>query len=421
VFPGRGWNRKWPYWATLLVIRKRSGLRQAREPGRADRRRGTLMWMEGHRRWLTPAGFAVVALVVLANAGGKVGFGTSGRGLVLTVGAGVYAAATTVFLLSFRAPRPATIGLLLVIAAAATAIHHGDPTGPVVGLYLAMAFGPLRLDLRSAAAVAVAGVLVFDVGLAVDHSGVVFMLVVTGGAAFFFFMGTLLRNEHEQRSRADRLVVELEESRAAERAAATVAERARLAREMHDVLAHTLSGLVLQLDGATLLARLEGSDELTATVQRAQTLARDGLVEARDAISALRGDTLPGPERLADLVAEHQRFGGACQLVVTGEPVSLGPDARLAVYRTAQEALSNVRKHAPGAAVDLHLAWSDSGALLVVHDSGGDGHEVLDKSGAGYGLAGMSERAALLGGRLDAGPAHGGFRVELHVPAAVPA
>jgi signal transduction histidine kinase len=378
--------------------------------------------MEGRRRWLTPAGFAVVALVVLANAGGKVGFGTSGRGLVLTVGAAVYAAAATVFLLSFRASRPATIGLLLVIAAAATAIHHGDPDGPVVGLYLAMAFGPLRLDLRAAAAVAVAGVVVFDVELAVDHSGgAVFMVVVAGGAAFFFFMGTLLRNEHEQRTRADRLVVELEESRAAERTAAAFAERSRLAREMHDVLAHTLSGLVLQLDGATLLARVEGSDELTATVERAQTLAHDGLAEARDAISALRGDTLPGPERLTELVAEHQRAGGACQLVVTGDPVRLGPEARLAVFRTAQEALSNVRKHAPGAAVDLHLVWRDSGATLVVQDSGGDGHAVLDKAGAGYGLAGMSERAALLGGRLDAGPADGGFRVELHVPAAVPA
>jgi signal transduction histidine kinase len=404
------------------VTRKITVSRMVREPGRGGERRGTLMWMEGRRRWLTPAGFAVVALVVLANAGGKVGFGTSGRGLILTVGAAVYAAAATVFLLSFRASRPTTIGLLLVIAAAATAIHHGDPTGPVVGLYLAMAFAPLRLDLRAAAVVAAAGVLAFDVELAVDHSGgAVFMLVVSGGAAFFFFMGTLLRTEYEQRNRADRLVVELEVSRAAERAAAALAERSRLAREMHDVLAHTLSGLVLQLDGATLLARLEGSDELTATVERAQTLARDGLAEARDAISALRGDTLPGPERLGDLIAEHQHAGGSCQLAVTGNPVTLGPDARLAVYRTAQEALTNVRKHAPGAAVDLHLIWSDGGATLVVQDSGGDGHAVLDQTGAGYGLAGMSERAALLGGRLNAGPTDSGFRVELHVPAAVPA
>jgi signal transduction histidine kinase len=308
----------------------------------------------------------------------------------------------------------------LVIAVTATAIHHGDPDGPVVGLYLVMAFGPLRLDLRTAAVVSVVAVVGFDVELLIDNSSqIVFMLVVDGGAAFFFFMGTLLRTEHEQRTRADRLIVELEESRAAERAAAALAERSRLAREMHDVLAHTLSGLVLQLDGAKLLARAQRTDELAATVERAQGLARDGLSEARDAISALRGDSLPGPERLPELVAEHERAGGgACDLAVSGDPEALGPDARLAIYRTAQEALSNIRKHAPGAAVDVRLDWCAGVAILVVQDSGGDGHSLLDAAGAGYGLAGMAERAALLGGRLDAGRADGGFRVELHVPTA---
>jgi signal transduction histidine kinase len=228
------------------------------------------------------------------------------------IGLAVYVAAGVSFLLWDAAPRPVVIALLLVLAAAATLVHHADPNGPVVGLYLATAFAPLRLELRSALVVAAVGVAIFDAGLLIDAPNApVFILVVTGGAAFFFLLGALLRSEEEQRIRADHLVQELETSREAEKAAAAVAERARLAREMHDVLAHTLTGLVVQLDGARLLARSGEDGELAEIVQRAHGLARDGLSEARQAISALRGDVLPGPERLPALVNEHRRSGDA--------------------------------------------------------------------------------------------------------------
>jgi signal transduction histidine kinase len=369
-------------------------------------------------RWLTPAGLAIVALVIFANAFSNVGLGTSGKPLVVSVGVALYAVAAVLFLLWFEAAAWANIALLLVMAGASVATHHGDPTGTGgIGLYLGMVFAPLRLPLRTAAVVCVASALAFDVQLALeaDNPGV-FAVVVDGGAAFFFLMGVLLRAEHEQRTRADRLVRELEASREAERAAAAVAERSRLAREMHDVLAHTLSGLVLHLDGAKLLAGAGRVDELPDTLDRAQTLARDGLTEARAAISALRGDTVLGPEGLADLVAEHQQSGGDCALTIDGDPAALAPDARLAIYRTAQEALNNVRKHAPHAHVDMRLDCGEDGATLTVQDSGGTAHDVLDGSGAGYGLSGIAERAALLGGQFTAGPCGAGFRVELHVP-----
>lgn len=370
-------------------------------------------------RWLTPAGLAVVALVIFANAFGRVGLGTSGSALVVTVGLVVYAVAAVLFLHWFEAPAWGNVALLLVMAGASVAMHYGDPTGTGgIGLYLGMVFAPLRLPLRTAAVVCAVSALAFDVQLALEADNpLVFAVVVDGGAAFFFLMGVLLRVEHEQRSRADRLVRELETSREAERAAAAVAERSRLAREMHDVLAHTLSGLILHLDGAQLLARTGRADDLPDALDRAQTLARDGLAEARAAISALRGDTVLGPEGLADLVAEHRRTGGACSLAITGDPAALAPDARLAIYRTAQEALNNVRKHAPRARVDIRLTCDEAGAMLIVQDTGGKAHDVLDKSGFGYGLTGMSERAALVGGRLIAGPADGGFRVELRLPA----
>jgi signal transduction histidine kinase len=370
-------------------------------------------------RWLTPVGFAVIGLVVLAAGVGGVGFRTSGRGLEVTAAASAYAVVATIFLLRYRATRPTTIALLLLVAAAATAaVHHGDPNGPVVGLYLVMAFGPLRLDLRSAAAVAVASALGFDAELLADNPGrLVFVLAVDAGAFFFFLMGTLLRREHDHRAGADQLLAELERSRSAERAAAALAERSYLAREMHDILAHTLSGLVLQLNGAVLLARSEGARETATTVERAQGLAKDGLAEAKEVISTLRGDAMPGPEGLGNLLAGHCQAGGSCSLTVSGRSLELAADARLAIYRTAQEALNNVRKYAPGADVEVALTWADDGAVLVVQDSGPTGHVLVPAASSGYGIAGMSERAALLGGLLSAGPVEHGFRVELRVPA----
>ena len=139
--------------------------------------------------------------------------------------------------------------------------------------------------------------------------------------------------------------------------------------------------------------------------------------DVRQAITALHGDQLPGSELLPDLVDEHRRTSsGTCRLTVTGEPQLLPPDARLAVYRAAQEALSNVRKHAPGADVDVRLCWSPGEAVLVVEDRDGHRPAAPDRSGSGYGLTGMAERAQLLGGSLSAGPAECGFRVALRVP-----
>jgi signal transduction histidine kinase len=375
--------------------------------------------VEIRRRWLVPVGMAVIALMVAATVAGEVGVGRHGRPLLAGVALGCYVAAGLAFLFWVRAPRWAVVALLLVLAAAATVVHYADPGGPVVGLYLVTAFAPLRLPRTTAVAVATAAVLIFDLGLVVDAPNApVFIAVVTGGAAFFFLFGALLRSEQEQRLRADRLVVELEASLEAEKRAAAEAERARLARDMHDVLAHTLTGLVLQLDGARLQARSgHGDGDLAETVSRAHALARDGLSEARRAISTLRGDVLPGPELLPALVDEHRRsIDGECRLTIAGDPVPLSADSRVAVYRTAQEALNNVRKHAPGARVDVRLEWRPEEAVLTVDNATTHSAGSLHSTGAGYGLTGMAERAQLLGGHLESGPTADGFRVRLRLP-----
>jgi signal transduction histidine kinase len=304
------------------------------------------------------------------------------------------------------------------MAAAATATHHTDPGGTGgIGLYLGVAFAPLRLALRPAAAVAAMSVLMFDAHLLLAaEDRLVFHIVVTGGAAFFFLLGVLLRSEQVQRARAARLVHELEMSRQAERTAAALAERARLSRDMHDVLAHTLSGLVLHLEATALRARRDESP-LTEALERSHRLARDGLREAREAVQALRGDTVPGPDGLRDLVEQHERICEVpCSIEVDGPARPLSAEAALAVYRTAQEALANARKHAVGAPVSVLLRWSDEQAVLQVRNAGGVPHHSLDGSGLGTGLQGLAERAALAGGRLVAEAVEDGFRVELHVP-----
>jgi signal transduction histidine kinase len=185
---------------------------------------------------------------------------------------------------------------------------------------------------------------------------------------------------------------------------------------MHDVLAHSLSALALPLVGARLLARERGSDpEVVDSIERAHHLAASGLVEARQAIGALHGDDLPGPERLQQLAdAFAEQSSAKTSLEITGTPHEHASDARLALYRTAQEALTNIRKHSAADRVEIRLDYATDGTTLVVQDHG-PGAPVL--VGGGYGLSGMRERAELLGGQLNAGPTDDGFRVELWIPA----
>lgn len=216
----------------------------------------------------------------------------------------------------------------------------------------------------------------------------------------------------------ERLLMDLDRAQDAEVRAAALAERQRLAREMHDVLAHSLSGLTLQLEGARLLASENSADpRLADTIERAHHLARSGLQEARRAISMLRDEELPGPERLAGLAAEFESDSGLhCEFAVTGTPHPLDPQVRLALYRVAQEALTNILKHAQACRAEVRLCYQPHSTHLAVEDFG-SGHPAPVLESSGYGLTGMRERAELLGGRLTAAPTRTGFLVELWVPA----
>ncbi len=152
----------------------------------------------------------------------------------------------------------------------------------------------------------------------------------------------------QEKHRTEALLQEVLAGRDARIQAAALDERARLAREIHDILAHTLSALALQLEGGRLLAQQRpGDPAIVDTVDRASRLAREGLDETRRAVQALRGDALSGPEALPRLAADFERDTGIpCRLSIEGAPLLLSPEACLALYRTAQEALTNTRKHA---------------------------------------------------------------------------
>jgi signal transduction histidine kinase len=201
-------------------------------------------------------------------------------------------------------------------------------------------------------------------------------------------------------------------------------ERARIARELHDVVAHHISMIAVQAE----TARLTTPGMPAAGAQRLSEIgdtARAGLTEMRRLLGVLREDAeaetadrhpQPGLEQLPGLVDEARETSGAAyRLIISGAPVMVDPGVGLAAYRIVQEALTNARRHAPGAAVDVEVRYGDRELRLLVRDNG-PGPEAA-APGGGHGLPGMRERAAAVGGELRAGAATvGGFLVEACLP-----
>ncbi|MFB4268138.1 sensor histidine kinase [Nonomuraea sp. GTA35] len=197
-------------------------------------------------------------------------------------------------------------------------------------------------------------------------------------------------------------------------------ERARIARELHDVLAHSLGALGVQLDVAEALLTERGDVEgAVARIRRSRGLARDGLVEARAAVAALREDVPPLPDALGLLVTEHRRDHSVrAELRTTGTRRPISPAAEVCLLRTAREALTNAAKHAPGRPVTLDLSYGEHSVRLTVRNPSPARKHAGEQPArrTGYGLAGMRERVALAGGTLGAGPVGGTWEVRAEVP-----
>jgi signal transduction histidine kinase len=196
-------------------------------------------------------------------------------------------------------------------------------------------------------------------------------------------------------------------------------ERSRIARELHDVIGHSLTVSLLHVSSARL-ALQEDPDEALAALAEAERLGRQSLEEVRHAVGLLRDadessrTPLPGAEQLPTLVEGFRRAGIHVSYDVEGDPSGLLDTTGLTLYRILQEALTNVARHAPGAEVVVRLSVGARETVLTVHSAGRPGIP----NGNGVGLHSMRERAAALGGELAAGPVDTGWQVRATLPAA---
>ena len=365
---------------------------------------------------------AVIGFVVITSFQARPAPGGHGEALGVAVALIVFCGATIAAMWLTQAGSAAQLAVLLVAVVSAAALIGLQGNGAAfLGVFPAVCLAALVLPVRLSALIAgVAAAAVSAAWLANGRAPIAGIVLNDFGILAFFLLSLFARRLRESNQRAELLLAELEQTRAAQAQAAALAEGQRLAREMHDVLAHSLSGLVLNLEGARLLAAQGGADsQVGEAIDRAHRLARTGLEEARRAIGMLRDDALPGPERLADLAAEFEAGAGVpCKVAVTGDSErDLGTDGRLTFYRVTQEALTNIRKHAHAGRVEIRLAYEPSGTRLTIEDFDRCRERQAPPDGTGYGLTGMRERAELLGGTLTAGPTGGGFQVELWVPA----
>jgi signal transduction histidine kinase len=235
-------------------------------------------------------------------------------------------------------------------------------------------------------------------------------------------LGRNRRAYRVQAEQAAALLEQYERVRAEQRRADVLDERARIAREIHDVLAHSLGALGIQIQAAkALLTDHQDIDRAVQTLSVAQRMAADGLTETRRAVHALRVDTLPLAAELEGVVTTHrQRYQVPVTFETSGDARPLPPDASLALLRAAQEALVNAAKHAPGESIEVCLGYNqDDVRLSVVNRLDGVAAAALGPSSAGgYGLTGMRERLRLLGGTLLAGPRDGEWAVTADLPLA---
>ncbi|MET7884587.1 sensor histidine kinase [Streptomyces avermitilis] len=300
-----------------------------------------------------------------------------------------------------------SLALIAVLFGVAIVAQTAGFQVPALVIWCGCAVSALeRLPLAAALPVTTAALAAYAV---VDND---VWLTTAATVAGLVLAGYVLRLDAEARGSAQRLLAQERAARAAETESAALAERARIAREIHDVLAHSLSAQLVHLEAARLLIE-RGADreQVLGRVVAARGMAREGLAETRQALSALRGEISPLEDFLSELVALED----GADVTVSGERRLLTAEASQAVRRVAQEALTNVRKHAPGAKVQVQLEYGERQVTLQVRDSGGKPGD-LTGSGAGYGLLGMRERAELLGGSLEAGREEKGFVVTLKVP-----
>ncbi|NUK95647.1 sensor histidine kinase [Streptomyces lunaelactis] len=259
---------------------------------------------------------------------------------------------------------------------------------------------------------------------------ILFTIFMTVPFALAWVLGDSIRTRREYFAQLEERATRLEKEREAQSKVAVAAERARIARELHDVVAHNVSVMVVQADGAAYVLDA-APDQAKQALETISSTGRQALAEMRRLLGVLRtgdapesGEYVPQPDvqQIEDLVEQVRSAGLTVDFKIEGTPRPLPSGVELTAYRIVQEALTNTRKHGgPEAGASVRLVYFDDGLGLLVEDDGrGSAHELYEDGGAdgrGHGLIGMRERIGMVGGTLDAGPRPGGgFRISALLP-----
>jgi signal transduction histidine kinase len=368
-------------------------------------------------KWLAP-----IAVVTITGVGAGVlaeGFppGAAGAATLaqLLVAAALSAVALSPRVRDLRLAVPALVGVGLCGAGLDL---EADGPGFIASYVSLMGLGlrtPRRIAILAGIPV-VAAISVEETYQSANPASTV--LAVVFGSGLLFLTAAFAAVSLDGRRQAEVLLAQEAATSQARQRAAALAERSRLARDLHDVLAHNLCALAVQLEATRLTAISMGAGEkIVDQVASARKLACIGMLESRRALQLLREGETPDAASLPGLVSETSAMLGIpVTLQSQGVQCRLGAGAGLALYRVVQEALTNVARHAGhGAEVTVWLAWAPNGVEVSITDSGGDGVDA-DLPSSGYGLSGMAERVSLIGGLLRSGPVEGGFAVHLWLP-----
>ncbi len=322
---------------------------------------------------------------------------------------------------------PLTLGVIAAATGAAAASSGDGSIAMVVFAFVAAMAAGGDAELVPALAVTTAGILATDVsGLAFGASAstlIGFPVIIASG----LLIG---RNRGAYRVAAEQsaaLLASREQLEAEQRRADLLDERTRIAREIHDVLAHSIGALGIQIQAArSVLTDYGDVDRAVELLTAAQRMAAEGLTETRRAVHALRTDTLPLADELAKVTKSYaERYHVAVSLDTEGVPRPVPADATVALLRVAQEALVNAAKHGAGKPVTVRLDYETAGVRLTVRNEldavpAAHGAVRVSTLNAGYGLTGMRERLRMLNGTLEAGREGSCWVVTARVPLPAP-
>lgn len=382
---------------------------------RADERR------HRQREMLRPLGWTVILVVVLGSANSHPVPGLHGKPLAVTFTLCVFVPMLLVATGESFPKRKLELQVCVIALIGGAGVGLGGlqikgATGVAAGVavFIALTRLPFQIGVALGGVVAV-GLAVVTAVAGSSSSAIAAQILVS---ILLGVVAVFLKRGREAQNQTELLLAQLEDARDEQARAAALAERGRIAGELHDVLAHSLSGAAIQLQGARKLAdRERAAPPLSDAIDRASDLVKDGLVNARQAVGALRGEPLPTVSQLPALIASCKAdMKLDVTLRIEGQERMLPADTSLALYRGAQEALTNVARYAPDASTTVTMRYELGRAQLSV-DNGASATPPRERIGGGRGLHGLRERIEQAGGTMTAGRTEHGWRVEIEVPA----